>query len=146
MGGKMKPGKLLGALVIVGCIAAAGFSLRGTVRRSLSVREVMASPGEPCEVYGEVVKSTVHADFRSELLQFSLRDDKGDTIPVIYHKTKPATFDTASHAKAIGAYRDGAFQADDLILKCPSKYISNPPVPGKSGGNQNPYAALGKGA
>lgn len=142
----MKPGRLLGLLVIVSCIAAAGFSLRGSVRRSLSVKEVMASPGEPCEVYGEVVRSTVHADFRASMLRFELKDDHGDTIPVIYHKPKPATFDTASHAKAIGAYRDGAFQADDLILKCPSKYISDPPVPGKAGASQNPYAALGKGA
>ena len=48
-------------------------------------------------------------------------------------KPKPETFDMADKIKVIGAYRDGAFQADDMILKCPSKYNSNAPTPGKPG-------------
>lgn len=142
----MKPGHLFGALVIGVCIAAAGYSMRGSVRQSVSVREAMASPGEPCEVYGEVVKGSGQFDLQASQLDFKLKDAKGDTIPVVYHKSKPANFDQASHVKAVGAYRDGAFQADSLILKCPSKYIGKPPVPGKAGDGQNPYAALGKGS
>lgn len=142
----MKPGQLLGVVVIVVCILAAGFSLRGTIRQSLTVKEVMASPGEPCEVYGEIVKGSPHYDMRAPRLEFLLKDDKGDTIPVVYLKPKPETFDTAPKVKAMGAYRDGAFQADTLILKCPSKYIPNAPVPGKAGAGKNPYAAVEKGA
>jgi hypothetical protein len=48
--------------------------------------------------------------------------------------------------RILGAFRDGAFQADELILKCPSKYISGPPVPGKADADKNPYAGSGKGA
>ena len=140
----MKPGQLFGVVVIVICIAAAGFALRGSIRQSLTVKEVMASPGEPCEVYGEVVKGATRCDLRASRLEFRLKDKLGDTIPVVYLKSKPANFDQASHVKAVGAYREGAFQADNLILKCPSKYIANPPVPGKGGSNTNPYAALGK--
>jgi cytochrome c-type biogenesis protein CcmE len=142
----MKPGQLLGAAIIAVCILAAGYSLRGSVRQSLTVKEVMASAGEPCEVYGEVVKGSGRYDMQASRLDFTLKDKHGDTIPVVYSKAKPANFDQASHVKAIGAYRDGAFAADSLLLKCPSKYITGPPVPGKKGTDQNPYAALGKGA
>jgi cytochrome c-type biogenesis protein CcmE len=142
----MKPGVLLGAGIIGICTLAAGYSLRGAVRPSLTVKEVMASAGEPCEVYGEVVKGATHYDLRAARLQFRLTDKTGDTIPIVFPKPKPANFDQASHVKAIGTYRDGAFQADNLILKCPSKYISNPPVPGKAGADKDPYAGLGKGA
>lgn len=142
----MKPGQLLGVVVIVLCILAAGFSLRGTVRQSLTVKEVLASPGEPCEVYGAVVKGSPRYDMRAPRLEFRLRDEKGDTIPVVYLKPKPETFDSAPKVKAIGSYRDGAFQADSLILKCPSKYITNPKAPGKAGAGKTPYAAVEKGA
>src|SRR5713226_7554368 len=132
----MKPGQLFGVVIIVICIAAAGFALRGSIRQSLTVKEVMASPGEPCEVYGEVVEGATRCDMRASRLEFRLKDKQGDTIPVVYLKSKPANFDQASHVKAVGAYREGDFQADNLILKCPSKYIARPPVPGKDGADK----------
>ena len=138
----MKPGQLLGIVVIAVCIAAAGFALRGSVRQSLTVKEVMASSGEPCSVYGRAIKGATHYDMRAGRLDFILEDDKGNRMPVIYRKPKPETFDTADKIRAAGAYRDGAFQADELILKCPSKYIKNPPVPGKASASRSPYGAL----
>ena len=142
----MKPGQIFGALIIAVCIIAAGASLRGSVRQSLSIREVRASPGEPCSMYGKAIKANTHYDLQAGRLTFLLRDEHGDTIPVVYPKAKPETFDMADKIKVIGAYRDGAFQADDMILKCPSKYDSSAPVPGKPGEKLSPYAALGKGA
>jgi cytochrome c-type biogenesis protein CcmE len=142
----MKSGKILGLGLIGACILVAGFALRGSVRQSLTVKEVMASAGEPCGLYGKVVKGASHYNMQAARLDFQLQDEKGDIVPVVYQKSKPANFDQASHVKALGAYRDGAFQADELILKCPSKYISGPPVPGKAGAEKNPYAGSGKGA
>src|ERR1043166_7447923 len=105
----MKSGKLLGLVLIAACILIAGISLRGSVRQSLTVKEVLASDGEPCEVYGEVVKGASHSDMQAGRLDFQLKDRKGDILPVVYNKPKPANFDQASHVKAIGAYRDRAF-------------------------------------
>jgi cytochrome c-type biogenesis protein CcmE len=128
----MKPGHILGVAVIVGCMVVAGFALRGSVRQSLTVKEVMASDGEPCGLYGEVVKGSDRYDVRSARLEFQIKDTNGDMIPVVYSKSKPANFSQASHVKAMGAYRDGAFHADELVLKCPSKYIGQPPAPTKA--------------
>jgi len=153
----MKPGHVLGVAVIVGCMVVAGVALRGSVRKSLTVQEVVASAGEPCGLYGEVVKGSSQYDIVSARLEFQIKDEKGDTIPVVYRKSKPANFDQASHVKAMGAYRDGAFQADELVLKCPSKYIGQPPAPAKAAPSKASidwgvfrrtmsFGALGKGA
>lgn len=141
----MKPGQIVGALIIAVCVIAAGASLRGSVRKSLTIREIKAAPGEPCSIYGKPVKSETHYDIRAARLSFVIKDDKGDTLPVLYPKPKPETFDEAVWVKVYGAYRDGVFQADDLTLKCPSKYIAGPKAPGKAGDKTAPYANLGKG-
>jgi cytochrome c-type biogenesis protein CcmE len=142
----MKPGQLMGALIIGVCILVAGFSLRGSVQHSLSLKEAMAARGEPCALYGEVIKSSTHYNMQAARLDFVLRDASGTTMPVVYQKSKPANFDQAKEIRVLGAYRDGAFQAGEMFLKCPSKYIAKPEAPGKAGAEKNPYAALGKGA
>jgi cytochrome c-type biogenesis protein CcmE len=37
-------------------------------------------------------------------------------------KSKPSNFDQATHVKAIGMMAGGEFRAQDLLIKCPSKY------------------------
>src|SRR5437016_2129977 len=109
----MKPGQLVGALIIGVCILAAGYSLRTSVQHSLSMKEAMAANGEPCSLYGAVIKSSVHYDMQAARLDFVLEDKGGTTMPVVYQKSKPAAFDQAKEIRVMGAYRDGAFQADD---------------------------------
>jgi cytochrome c-type biogenesis protein CcmE len=142
----MKPGQLMGALIIGVCILVAGFSLRGSVQHSRTLKEAMASTGEPCALYGEVIKSSAHYDMQGPRLSFVIKDASGTQMPVVYNRSKPANFDQATQVRVLGAYRDGAFQADEMFLKCPSKYIANPKAPGAPGTKQNPYDALGKGA
>src|ERR1051326_5825772 len=127
----MKSGQIVGVAIIALCIGVTGYALRGAVRRALTVKEVMASPGEPCEIYGTPVAGSSRYVMMEARLTFQLKDEKGDTIPVVYNKPKPANFDQAPQVGAKGAYRDGAFQADELVLKCPSKYIAKPKAPTK---------------
>jgi cytochrome c-type biogenesis protein CcmE len=142
----MKGKQLLGVIVIAACILTAALAMRGTVRHSLTVQEVMASEGEPCGVYGKLVKGSEQYDMRTARLTFSLQDKTGKAMPVVYNKPKPANLTQATDIKAIGAYRDGAFHADELILKCPSKYIKDPTAPGKADPKSDPLAAFRKGA
>jgi cytochrome c-type biogenesis protein CcmE len=53
---------------------------------------------------------------------FTLTDDQGNILPVVYKRVKPANFDQAIGVVAIGRYAGGTFQADQLLVKCPSKY------------------------
>jgi len=53
---------------------------------------------------------------------FGLVDESGEKMEVHYHGTEPDQFRSAHHIVAVGSYKDGAFEADRLLIKCPSKY------------------------
>lgn len=57
-----------------------------------------------------------------QYLSFRLRDEKGEILPVEYHGVIPGNFDQATSIVAIGRYQDQKFVADQLLVKCPSKY------------------------
>ena len=57
-----------------------------------------------------------------QFLSFRLKDDKGEVLPVTYHGVVPGNFDQATSIVAIGRYHDGTFAAEQLLVKCPSKY------------------------
>jgi cytochrome c-type biogenesis protein CcmE len=56
------------------------------------------------------------------ILRFDLQDENGEVMPIAYRGVKPANFEQATSVVAIGQYKEGAFQADQLLVKCPSKY------------------------
>lgn len=55
---------------------------------------------------------------------FMLQDNTGKLVKVVYAKPKPSNFEQAVSVVAIGHYdaQQQAFLADDLLIKCPSKY------------------------
>jgi len=123
----MKIGLVIGGLVILLCTAVAGVALSGSSRKAISFKEARTL-GEPCEIYGEIVPSQTQYDLRNSRLTFVLQEvDKegrptGERIPVVYTRTKPASFDEAKHVKAAGIFDGSRFQAESLLVKCPSKY------------------------
>ena len=56
--------------------------------------------------------------------QFDIQGENGDVLAVVYPKPKPANFEQAISVVAIGKYDRQAqkFVADQLLVKCPSKY------------------------
>lgn len=128
----MKPGYVVGGIVIVLCVVVTAMALSGTIRRTVTVQEALASQ-QPCEIYGKVVKDSVRQDTNGRF-SFTLREETvtnvggeikaipGDTIRVVSLKPKPSNFDQAEHVKAIGTANGTQFAAQDLLIKCPSKY------------------------
>lgn len=55
---------------------------------------------------------------------FMLQDEDGALVKVVSDDPRPANFEQAISIVAIGRYDQGeqAFMADDLLVKCPSKY------------------------
>lgn len=55
---------------------------------------------------------------------FMLQDEQGAEVKVISDDPRPANFEQATSIVAIGRYDNAqqAFVADDLLVKCPSKY------------------------
>ena len=77
------------------------------------------------QVAGALEKgSSSYVDARESLF-FTLKDPKSqETMRVRYKGLKPANFEDAISIVAIGRYDEQAkeFEADKLLVKCPSKY------------------------
>lgn len=74
------------------------------------------------QVKGAIDKSSVEFDHMKRDLRFDITDDAGKRMTVHYAGTAPGNFDQASHAVCAGTFENGVFNADELLIKCPSKY------------------------
>ena len=57
--------------------------------------------------------------------EFTLVDNENKPCKVIYNAPKPQDFDRSEQVVVIGAMQGNHFQADKILLKCPSKYQEN---------------------
>lgn len=55
---------------------------------------------------------------------FMLEDENSEQVKVVYDQVKPSNFEQAVSVVAIGHYdvAGGVFLAENLLVKCPSKY------------------------
>ncbi|WP_340103661.1 cytochrome c maturation protein CcmE domain-containing protein [Rhodohalobacter sp. 8-1] len=62
--------------------------------------------------------------FSRENMRFSfyMKDQEGNVRRVIYPKPKPNNFEQATQLVVIGEMQNDVFYANDMLLKCPSKY------------------------
>ncbi|MCE5323849.1 cytochrome c maturation protein CcmE [bacterium] len=114
---------------IIGAVVILGFGCLG-VREMTAARapyltrvsEVRKSDGGPVQFIGKIVPDTVYYFDSASKLIFVLADDRGVMLKVNYKGVKPANFDTSEKALVRGKYTGGEFIADQILLKCPSKY------------------------
>jgi len=61
-------------------------------------------------------------DPNRKVFQFTIANEQGDVMPVVFAGVKPGNFDEAEKVVVIGKYQEGAFHANQILVKCPSKY------------------------
>jgi cytochrome c-type biogenesis protein CcmE len=79
--------------------------------------------GRTLQVAGALVKGS--SSYRDGALHFTIEEPgTRETMPVVYRGLKPANFEEAISVVAIGSYSAplGALEAEQLLVKCPSKY------------------------
>ncbi len=74
------------------------------------------------QVIGSIIRDGVRYDTDSLQLVFDVENDDGQIMTVVYSGTMPGNFDQATKIVCKGKYTDGRFVADELLLKCPSRY------------------------
>lgn len=74
------------------------------------------------QVIGKVNHSQSNYDNDTGIFSFYIYDDKNDRMKVNYSGIKPANFEQAQSIVCIGVYENDVFTADNLLVKCPSKY------------------------
>ena len=55
-------------------------------------------------------------------VRFTLRDEKDEEAEVIYQGSRINNLDHSESIVVIGAYQNGQFIAEKILVKCPSKY------------------------
>ena len=112
--------------IMLGIIALAlgggAYALRGGAMVAyVSVAEAKTQ-ARPVQVFGYLYSKGHYDD--DGRWQFDIQGESGDVLTVVYPRTKPANFEQAISVVAIGRYdrQAGKFMADQLLVKCPSKY------------------------
>jgi cytochrome c-type biogenesis protein CcmE len=111
----------VGGVLIVAFLAFGASSFKNNLTPYVSIEEAMQRSAK-VQVKGTLVPDSSEYVEASEVLRFGLADESGNTMPVLYNGVKPGNFEEATEIVAVGSYREGAFHADQLLVKCPSKY------------------------
>lgn len=114
---------LIAGVAIVAFIALGASSLMSSMTPYVTVFEkVRTATQDKVQVPGDLVKGKSTYDKRQAALVFFIKDPTGQEMKVIYKGVRPGNFDQADRVVAVGKYHDGAFHAEQLLVKCPSKY------------------------
>jgi cytochrome c-type biogenesis protein CcmE len=107
---------LLASAVVIGVT-----SFKQTMTPYIGFAEARAASGQ-VQVNGVLADKNYVLKQEEQYLRFSLKDPKGDVMPVEYRGVIPGNFDQAVSIVAIGRYEGDHFEASQLLVKCPSKY------------------------
>ncbi len=111
----------VGGVLIVAFLIYGASSFKSNLTAYVSFDQAMAT-GHKVQVAGSLVEGSTRWLEGSQELAFTMVDENGVRLPVVYSGTKPGNFEEATQIVAIGSYRDGVFHAEQLLVKCPSKY------------------------
>jgi cytochrome c-type biogenesis protein CcmE len=118
---------ILGGIVLLGVIAFVMFSsFQSNTVYYYTLSELYAQrtelTGRTVRVNAPLDKTSIQNDQKNLVLQFNLVD--GDyMLPVVYRGVAPDTMSTGETVVAEGKLdSNGVFQADSILVKCPSKY------------------------
>jgi cytochrome c-type biogenesis protein CcmE len=111
----------VGGVLVVAFLAYGMTSFKTNLTPYVSFDEAARSTRKVQVAGGLVENSTNYHDEQQKLL-FAMVNDEGETMQVVYDGVKPGNFEEAVQIVAIGRYQDDAFHAEQLLVKCPSKY------------------------
>jgi cytochrome c-type biogenesis protein CcmE len=117
----MKAKYVIGVAVIVGAAIFGATAFQGSMTPYVDFAEARQS-GDRCQIMGNIMQEKTNYETSSQLLVFTIVDEHGDPIEVSYKGIMPGNFEQATSVVAKGRYDGQRFAADELLVKCPSKY------------------------
>ena len=123
----IKPAALLGLVIILSALAFGAKAFVTNLTPYLTFAEARKAHGT-VQVMGPLDKASVQSSAAG--LQFDIveKTNANERMTVLFKQSKPANFNLAIEVTAIGRYKPGfggargIFEADKLLVKCPSKY------------------------
>jgi len=117
---------ILGSIVIAVFLAFGMLSFKKTLTPYVSFAEARSSD-RVVQVKGYPDHKNARFDPDYKAFLFTMKDDNGDDLKVVYRGPKPGNFEQAESVVAIGRYNGEVLESDQLLVKCPSKYESEYP-------------------
>ena len=120
----MKKIPLIGIIIIALAIGVIFVSLKNTSTYA-DFSEALANPGTEYHVVGKLDKTQPQVydpHVNPDEFLFSMVDNKGIVKTVVLHKSKPQDFEKSEQIVLIGKMDGEEFHANDILMKCPSKY------------------------
>ncbi|MDI1356506.1 MAG: cytochrome c maturation protein CcmE [bacterium] len=120
----MKKLHILGIIIIAVAIGVIFVSLKNTSTYA-DFAEAFSNPDKEYHVVGRLDKNQPQVydpKVNPDEFLFSMVDNKGITKQVVLHKSKPQDFEKSEQIVLIGKMQGDNFHANDILMKCPSKY------------------------
>lgn len=120
----MKKIHIVGIIVIAVAIGVILTSLKNTATYA-DFNEATANPDKEFHVVGKLDKNqpmVYDPKVNADEFVFTLIDNKGIEKRVVLHKSKPQDFERSEQIVVIGKMHGQEFHANDILMKCPSKY------------------------
>ncbi len=125
----MKKLHVIGIVVIAVAIGVIFVSLKNTSTYA-DFTEAISNPEKEFHVVGKLDKNQPQVydpKVNADQFLFTLIDNKGVSKQVVLHKSKPQDFEKSEQIVLIGKMEGGEFHANDILMKCPSKYNNGQP-------------------
>ena len=123
---KIHIGGIIVSAVAIGVIFT---SLKNTATYA-DFNEALANPDKEYHVVGKLNKNQpliYDPKINPDEFIFTLVDNKGMEKRVVLHKSKPQDFERSEQIVIIGKMHGEEFHANDILMKCPSKYNETKP-------------------
>jgi cytochrome c-type biogenesis protein CcmE len=124
--------KHLAGVIIIGVAIAVIVSTLGDASTYVSFSEArsMAESGKNAKVHvvGQLVRDDsgqargVEPTDDKLAVHFMMADNNNEVQRVFYNEPMPPDLLRSEQVVVVGNYRNGQFEADQILLKCPSKY------------------------
>lgn len=112
-------------LVFIAILVGVLISMLGNFSRYETFESAYAKKGKEINVVGVLNKDKgveYNPEANPNLFSMYVTDSKGLEKKVVVHKAKPRDIEKSEKVVVIGKMNGDTFEANDILMKCPSKY------------------------
>jgi cytochrome c-type biogenesis protein CcmE len=126
-----------GIIVIVAIVYLTVSGFKQSSVYYLEVHELINNPGvyksKGVRISGDIKDGTTKKDLHKKYLEFIMEDETGATMKVVYRGLVPDAYEEGNQVIVEGKYdkTTNTFNANTLLVKCPSKYEAEVTEDGK---------------
>lgn len=118
----MNKGTIISLILAVLAVTGMVFAFLNNSSDYVTVADARTISDRSVHVVGDIDKSTVVNRLREGVTMFTIKDEAGDALPVVYKGAPISNLGSATRIVCIGSMKGDSFAAKSVLVKCPSKY------------------------